>query len=588
MILILMLFRKISSPILLCLALSTSALAQDSQAAKKTEAVQAPTGNSIVTGRAIYEDTGQPATRHRVQLIASEALSNPRGRLRIPTALTSDNGEFALRRIAAGDYYVVASRVDEHSGSGQIFPFLGQSGDSVTYAAKVEQFKKNSIRITVDGQHNLAVNLRLPNPHFGTISGRVLDLGGKPAVRASVHLMSTGEKSFGASALTDKQGEYRFWGLPSGEYIISASPPPKVSDEGEPTRRYEGVLGATYFPSTLESRNSPPVTVFPDRDTGNIQVTLIARSLYSLAGTVRMRGDNRPVSNATIRLTRKEIADQSFDPSRAPGTEGAMSNYLSSTDKSGHWSIANVPDGDYRLLVQPMASEPMKQRFVQAQQDLTVEGADVEKLLVEVSEGSRLSGVVTIEGNSASPQFISIHANRFKGNANSSVRLDEAGTFSLTAVPAGEDRLSAFASPQDKFYAKSIEANGLDLLRTNLTVAQGDEIKDVRIVISPNVGMVTGHVLSVTGDKPIAGINVLLRRVNDDRVRLLGGKLMGVTDERGNFILSAAPGVYLVLAWRAADGPSAFRDAMDRASREQGAGLTLLPSDRKQLDIRVP
>src|SRR5258705_2167868 len=217
MILVLVFFRGLFSPILLCLALATSALAQDSGAAKKTEAVQAPTGNSIVTGRAVYEDTGQPATRHRVQIIASEALSNPRGRLRIPTTITNENGEFSLRLIAAGDYYVVDSPVDEHSGSVQILPFLGQAGDSATYAAKLEQFKKNSIRITVDGQHNLAVNLRLPNPHFGTISGRVLDLGGKPAVRASVHLMSTGEKSFGASALTDKQGEYRFWGLPKSQ-----------------------------------------------------------------------------------------------------------------------------------------------------------------------------------------------------------------------------------------------------------------------------------------------------------------------------------------------------------------------------------
>src|SRR5258705_2796883 len=171
MILILMLFRKLSPAILLCLALFTSALAQDSQAAKKTEAVQVPTGNSIVTGRAIYEDTGQPALRHRVQLIASEALSNPRVRLRIPTAITNENGEFSLRRIAAGDYYVVASPVDEHSGGGRIFPFLGQSGDSAAYAVKLEQFKKNSIRITVDGQHNLEVNLRVPNRHFGIISG---------------------------------------------------------------------------------------------------------------------------------------------------------------------------------------------------------------------------------------------------------------------------------------------------------------------------------------------------------------------------------------------------------------------------------
>jgi len=265
-----------------------------------------------------------------------------------------------------------------------------------------------------------------------------------------------------------------------------------------------------------------------------------------------------------------------------------MSMYTSATDKSGHWSIANVPDGAYRLRVQSMASEPENQPFVPEELDLTVEGADIEQLLVEVSEGGRISGVVSIEGNGPAPQFVRVDANRFKGNATSNIRVDEAGKFALAALPTGEITLSAFPSPQDKFYVKSIEANGLDLLRTNLTIAEGDEIKDVRIVISPNVGVVSGRVLSLKGDKPIAGISVLLRRVINDKLRLFGGKLMTNTDDRGNFILSAAPGVYLVLAWRAADGPSAFGDAMNKALREQGPGLTLLPRDRKQLDIRVP
>jgi len=586
------LITELFSPILLIFALFSSLLAQapvqNSQAANKTELDQASTANSLVTGRAVYEDTGLPATRHRVQLIASELLSGPHARFRIPTAITSENGDFSLRRIAAGEYYVVARTVDQHAAGEPLFPYQGQSGDSAVDVAKVEQFKKDYTRIVVDGQHNLAVNLRVPNPHFGTISGRILESSGRPAVHAFVHLMSSGEKSFGATVLTDEQGEYRFWGLPAGEYVISASPPAQRRDEGEPTRRYEGVLGATYFPSTLESRNSPPVTVFADRDTGNIEVMLIARGLHSLAGMVRMRGDNQPVSSATVRLTRNEISDQVSGTSQTPGIEGAMSIYFSATDKSGHWWIANVPDGAYRLRVQSMASAPTNQLFVQQELDLTVEGADIENLLVEVSGGSRISGVVSIEGNNPSPQFVRVSANRFKGNASCHVRLDEAGKFALTAVPTGAITLSAFPSPQDKFYVKSIEANGLDLLRNDLTIAEGEEIKDVRIVISPNVGVVAGSVLSLKGNKPIAGINVLLRRVSDDKSRLLGGKLMTSTDDRGNFILSAAPGVYLVLAWRATGGPSAFADAMDRALREQGSGLTLLPSDRKRLDIRVP
>jgi hypothetical protein len=584
-------FSDLLSPIFLILALFSStfaqALVQNSQAATKAELVQAPMGNSLVTGRAVYEDTGLPATRHRVQLIASELLSGPHARFRIPTAITSDNGDFSFRRVAAGEYYVVAQTVDQHTGSGP-FPFAGQSGDSAVDAAKVEQFKNAYTRIALDGQHNLAVNLRVSNPHFGTISGRILETKGTPAVHASVHLMSEGEKSFGGTALTDEQGEYRFWGLPAGEYVISASPPAQKRDEAEPTRHYEGVLGATYFPSTLESHNSPRVTVIADRDTSGIEITLLARSLHSLVGTVRLRGDNRPVSSATVRLTRNESSDQASGTPKSPDIEGAMSTYTSATDKNGHWWIANVPDGAYRLRVQSMVSEPTNQLFVAEEMDLTVAGADVEDVLVEVSGGSRISGVVSIEGNSPALQVVRVDANRFQGNASSHIRLDEGGKFALAAVPAGEITLSAFPSPQDRFYVKSIEANGLDLLRNSLTIAEGEEIKDVRIVISPNVGVVTGRVLSLSGDKPLAGISVLLRRVNDDKLRLFGGRLMTRTDDRGNFILSAAPGVYLVLAWRAADGPSAFVDAMNRALRDQVPGLTLLPSDRKQLDVRLP
>jgi Carboxypeptidase regulatory-like domain len=346
------LMRDLFSPLLLIFALFGSTLAQDSQAANKTGASQAPMGNSLVTGRAVYDDTGLPATRHRVQLIASELLSGPHTRFRIPTAITDEHGMFRLQRISAGEYYVVARPVDERTSSAQIFPFLGRSEDGAADVAKVEKFKKDYMRIAVDGQHNLEVNVRVPNPHFGTISGRILESSGTPAVRASVHLMSRSEDSFGAIVRTDEQGEYRFWGLPAGEYVISANPPAQRRVEAGPIRSYEGVLGATYFPSTLESRNSPPVTVYADRDTGNIEVTLIARSLHSVAGIVRMRSDNQAVSSATLRLTRSEISDQGSKTT--PAIESAMSFYTSFTDKSGHWWIANVPDGAYRLRVQSM------------------------------------------------------------------------------------------------------------------------------------------------------------------------------------------------------------------------------------------
>jgi hypothetical protein len=51
----------------------------------------------VVKGRAVYEDTGQPALRHRVQLVGIEVLANRRVPHRIPTTMTDANGEFIFR-----------------------------------------------------------------------------------------------------------------------------------------------------------------------------------------------------------------------------------------------------------------------------------------------------------------------------------------------------------------------------------------------------------------------------------------------------------------------------------------------------------
>ena len=59
-------------------------------------------------------------------------------------------------------------------------------------------------------------------------------------------------------------------------------------------------------------RMGVPVVVYPDRETGDINITLAVRSLHSVAGTVRKESDGHPVAGATVRLTRKAGEDQAF------------------------------------------------------------------------------------------------------------------------------------------------------------------------------------------------------------------------------------------------------------------------------------
>jgi hypothetical protein len=298
---------------------------------------------SIVKGRALYEDTGQPASRERVQLVAIELLANRRGPNRIPTTMTDANGEFIFLHPGAGEYYVVAYPAEVYVSSAEGAPFPLQSGDALADAARLEQYKKDFPRITVTGESPVEINLRVKNPHFGGISGRIASANGGAVASANVHAMKTGERGFGTSTITDENGAYRFRGLPAGEYIVSADPPRKMPGAEGP-QSIEGVLGSTYFPSTIDSRTSPPVIVSPDREVSDINITLAQRSLHSVAGTVRDDGDGHPIAGATVRLNKKD-ADQAYGNGASAGIEEAMSNYFSTTDARGRWFLSNLPDG---------------------------------------------------------------------------------------------------------------------------------------------------------------------------------------------------------------------------------------------------
>src|SRR5262249_22255943 len=140
--------------------------------------------------------------------------------------------------------------------------------------------------------------------------------------------------------------------------------PPSQKPAGEGAPGYQGGLGATYFPSTIDPHTSPPVVVSPDLELGDINITLVPRSLHRVTGTVQAEGDQHMVAGATVRLNRK-----SGDRTGGNGDsviEAAMSNYLSTTDAQGHWLFSNLPDGTYMLTVSPTARATAKvERFVE-------------------------------------------------------------------------------------------------------------------------------------------------------------------------------------------------------------------------------
>jgi Carboxypeptidase regulatory-like domain len=530
---------------------------------------------AIVKGIVTYEDTGQPAPRVRVQLIAAESLVDRRAPQRVPTTLTAAKGEFIFVRPGAGDYYVVAHPADEHAPSAESAPFPRQTGDPDADAASLEQYKRDFPKITVSGENPIEINLRIKNPHLGTISGFVINANGAVAGGATVHVMKTGEAGFGGSVVTDEKGAYKFRGLTSGEYLVGADPPRKRTGPDAP-KSVEGLLGTTYFPSTIERRESPPITVLPDGDVADINITLVPLNLHNVTGTVQTEGDGHPIAGAFVRLNKKN-ADQTAASGDSSGIEAAMSNYFSITDAQGHWSLSNLPDGVYTISVRSTGpGGPKFERFVEKRQDLTIAGGDIENLAIEVSLGVRVSGHVTIEKGTARPPDISV------GVGTAIAKVEASGAFTVTGVAEGESPLVVMIRPPHSFYAKSIELNGRDLLREKLQTKGGSETKDVRIVVAP-ASVLTGRVLSAAERTPLSRIQVMLVPV-DRAPAPVFARMNASTNQQGNFITSGAPGEYFVVIWGGSEPlPSLDPDSIKQLPN--AIRVALGPGERKTIEL---
>jgi len=414
--------------------------------------------------------------------------------------------------------------------------------------------------------------------------------------------------------ITDEHGTYRAAGLPPGEYILSARLQEKryIDKQGSVSG---GLLILTYYPSATSPRSATPIHVSADQELSDINITLVKRSTYTVSGAVLASRSERALSGLRVRLRNNEDADLPF-------STGA-DDRITQTDAEGRFSFDQVMDGDYvisvggensvrtarpmimagaggaegreipprlrdlaQLPVPGVVGNSSAQMLVEKQQAVTVAGSDVKGLAIRLSEGGRVSGTVTIEGEGQIPPRLIITSQMRPGERRPSafVRPDQQGNFTISGVPEGPLSLNVIISPPQRLYVKSITANGVDIQREPLMIADGTEVSGVQIVLSSNVATLTGRVLSEDGT-PRQGATVFLVPASGSLGPMGRGRLIGVTGSDGRFIIAAGPGEYMAVVW--AGRPPSDEEAL-RALAERAPRLSLQAGERKDLDLVAP
>jgi len=214
---------------------------------------------------------------------------------------------------------------------------------------------------------------------------------------------------------------------------------------------------------------------------------------HRISGTVTMKPDNQPVAKTKIEIRNinKPVA----------GAQLFMSKTF--TDEQGRWTIDQVPDGNYLILVDPTVillpvntkngqvnevRSGTSAKFVAQTREVKMSGTDIDNLTIQVIKGGRITGRVIMDSGKPMPKSLIVLPEQTVKDGRSPSRIapvEPDGTFILEGVPVGEILLKVvvYGKPKE-YYMKTATVNGMDLLRETLSLEDGSEVKDVHIVFA--------------------------------------------------------------------------------------------------------
>jgi protocatechuate 3,4-dioxygenase beta subunit len=527
-----------------------------------------PRGTAVIRGVVVAADTGGPIRRAQVRVSGQGDGSR--------LATTDAQGRFEVRDLPAGRYTVSASK------GGFV---------SLQYGQKRPSESGTPLEIA-DAQ--LMDKIVIGLPRGSVIAGRITDEFGEPVANANVTAMRYGFAA-GARRLlpgggqnsrdsTDDQGQFRLFGLPPGEYIVSASFRTGRGESADPAGENSG-YAATYYPGTTNAAEAQRVTLGVAQEHNSIVFSLVATRLVRVTGTV-LNSQGAPVANGSVTLTAAG--------GRVLGG-GPMSNFSGRIDGSGQFRVFNVPPGRYIAQVRSgrgrnaAAGTPEYGR-----QEVTVGAQDLDGVVLVTAPGGRVAGTVVSDSGTPpgfAPQQISIAARviavdpavatpNFNGRVNADWTFEIAGVF--------EPRLFRPNLPQG-WTLKSVTLNAEDITDIPIEIPPGQTVSGIQVVVSQRSSAIHGRVVD-SRNNPVTDATVVIFPADEEKWVYQSRFIRAARpDQEGRFQLTGLPPSdrYLTIAVQGLEEGQAGDPEFLGNIRDKAASITLGEGETKTLDLRV-
>jgi hypothetical protein len=524
----------------------------------------APRGSAIIRGQIVSADSGSPIRRAQVRVSSANARES---RL----AATDAQGRFEVKELPAGRYTISASK-----------------GGFVTLQYGQRRPSESGTPIELGDKQTLE-KLTIALPRGSVLGGRITDEFGEPVANASVIAMRysyaaggrrlTAAPGSNSRDTTDDQGQYRLFGLPPGEYFVSATlrSGPEAAD---PTGEVSG-YAATYFPGTPNLSEAARVTLTVSQENTTVSFGLIATRLVRVSGQV-LTSAGTPASGGQVMLMPASSAAGRGVLLQQGGGGGRI-------DQTGAFAVSNVAPGRYQLQARSRGGEGEL-----AKMDLAVGVEDVSGLTMVTAPGAVVTGTAvsdTGEPFDFAPQQLQIAARVASLDAQGpggggAARVAANWTFELRGLT--DARLFRVNAPQG-WTLKSVSLAGQDITDVPTELPPGQTVGGMQIVLTKKTTTLSGAVADARGE-PLLDATVVVFPA-DDKLWTFQSRFIRAArpDQEGTYRLSGLPpgSDYLIVAVQGLEDGQAGDPEFLATVKDAATKFTLAEGETKAVDVKL-
>ena len=570
-----------------------------------------PKGTATISGRVLAADSGRPVKRARVAVTGAAAGGGRGGGL----ATTDDQGRYTVADLAAGSYSVTAAK------SGFVDAVYGQR----------RPLQPGQPLQIADGQTASNVDLRLTRG--GVITGRIVDEDGEALARALVTVQRyqyiRGERQLTPAGgdQTDDRGQYRVFGLPPGDYFVSASATGLGELIGRGLQQLAAGIGAppgggrggrggplaalgataepeaagyapTYYPGVVSAPEAGKVAVGPGQEVAGIDFQIQLVPFATVSGIVSGFDGGAAVG----------IAPQ--DTVAGPLARLGGQVFTGRVEPDGTFSISNVPPGRYVAVARSTGQDGEPRTGMQT---IVVNGEDLDGVTLALQPGVTLSGNITVE-SSGTPAPADYSAFRieapdvnplpfgggFGGGrggggraAGAGGRAEKNGSFRIGNLLPGAHYIRVAGGGvqgqgQAQWTVKSIDVGGQDVADSVVELKPGQDVENVTIVLTDRTTEIAGTVRDAR-NAGSAGVSVIAFSTEPAHWRPQSRRIQAVrTDQSGGYrIRNLPPGDYFLVATDDVEQGEWFDPAFLQNVRAAAQRVALSEGDRKTQELRA-